>query len=605
MFKIYNRLKVVFRLLESYFSLLKKAKNKHIEENFVIFYLPELSISTYTKLYKLINKRLKEKNVPTYFIRCFNFYDHCLYRGNNGYKNNIKDCLKCNSSCADNIKKEKFINLSDYLSHRDKKWIKQFLKNKKDNDLLNLQFKGVMVGKLCLYLTFLLNKYKSLNDLKDADYKMIREEIKIFFNNYFVVKNLYNKYGVKNFIAVNEYPSLLGVWCALKGTPASLKIVNPTYHKGILSNYASLINKNVLQDERNKEKAWDEIKKIPISSCLMKESFDDIIFKQTKSSTYTYSPKKTYGSKVKDLFLNKNFEKNIICFPSSNDENFSIIIKYEAMGWDLPFKNDAFSSQEEWISEIINYARIKTQYQFIIRIHPRMGSDHRNSAIAKDLDYYKGIESNIPKNVKLIWPNDPISSYDLADIADLALISWSTMGTEFSRLGIPVLSGIKGHWDMPDKNFIWFSSNKEKYFSLFEELLNKKFSVDEYKLAHRWYGARYLSHTFNMEDVEASEDFLKSFLNNIDPLAIYKENLLKNTEEDEKTALSHNIKSLICVMLLGEVLHNFDISFTDKNSDIYIDKIDGYNIYYIYKNESKHKYSSSAARLLFLYKEAL
>ena len=64
----FTKIKNLYELFKSYIELLIRSKNKKIKKNAVIFYCPELSISTYTDLYKLIDRKLIEQNIPTYFI---------------------------------------------------------------------------------------------------------------------------------------------------------------------------------------------------------------------------------------------------------------------------------------------------------------------------------------------------------------------------------------------------------------------------------------------------------------------------------------------------------------------------------------------------------
>ena len=45
----------------------------------------------------------------------------------------------------------------------------------------------------------------------------------------------------------------------------------------------------------------------------------------------------------------------------------------------------------------------------------------------------------LPRNVKVNWPTDTVSLYDLARITDVFANAWSSAGKEMAWLGLPVV----------------------------------------------------------------------------------------------------------------------------------------------------------------------
>jgi len=111
-------------------------------------------------------------------------------------------------------------------------------------------------------------------------------------------------------------------------------------------------------------------------------------------------------------------------FTSSDDETAG-----EA-DWSSPF-----TSQREWIARTIEYVRANPQLDLVIRVHPNTGSKRSTGANRKQLEEMRSLRDNLPANVRLIDPEEEISSYSLMDIAAVGLVWVSTVGLEMACKG--------------------------------------------------------------------------------------------------------------------------------------------------------------------------
>ena len=111
-------------------------------------------------------------------------------------------------------------------------------------------------------------------------------------------------------------------------------------------------------------------------------------------------------------------------FTSSDDETAG-----EA-DWSSPF-----TSQREWIARTIEYVRANPQLDLVIRVHPNTGSKRSTGANRKQLEEMRSLRENLPANVRLIDPEEEISSYSLMDIAAVGLVWVSTVGLEMACKG--------------------------------------------------------------------------------------------------------------------------------------------------------------------------
>lgn len=94
--------------------------------------------------------------------------------------------------------------------------------------------------------------------------------------------------------------------------------------------------------------------------------------------------------------------------------------------------------QIDWIRHTVEWFRAHPEYTLVIRVHPNEAEharvDDRN---LQQLRALKGPE--LPVNVRLILPEEPISTYSLMDMASVGLVYGSTAGLEMACEGIPVV----------------------------------------------------------------------------------------------------------------------------------------------------------------------
>jgi hypothetical protein len=120
------------------------------------------------------------------------------------------------------------------------------------------------------------------------------------------------------------------------------------------------------------------------------------------------------------------FKKNIVIFNSSEDE-------FAAIGDEFD-KYSLFKTQEEAIIEILTQCDDDINFQFYLRIHPNL----------KNINYgYHMRLYELPKlfkNIEIIEPLSAVSTYDIADEADINIVFGSSVGVEACFWGSPVIN---------------------------------------------------------------------------------------------------------------------------------------------------------------------
>jgi hypothetical protein len=114
-----------------------------------------------------------------------------------------------------------------------------------------------------------------------------------------------------------------------------------------------------------------------------------------------------------------------------------IVSAFTNLSWDTALlgKNVGFDSQFDWLVETCRIVGNRSDTTLVIRVHPAEGRWGTAQPVEQELESRVGA---LPPNVVLVLPDQPISSYGLLAISDLASCYTTTVGLEAAVRGIPV-----------------------------------------------------------------------------------------------------------------------------------------------------------------------
>ena len=127
------------------------------------------------------------------------------------------------------------------------------------------------------------------------------------------------------------------------------------------------------------------------------------------------------------------------------DPGARVVSVFSNITWDTAClnRNVGFESMRQWVLSTIELARAHPQTALIVRIHPdEVGwgsTETLSGAIAEAFP-------ELPPNVRVVAPEESISSYALMDASDLVLTYTSTVGVEAAVRGIPVAVCGEAHY---------------------------------------------------------------------------------------------------------------------------------------------------------------
>jgi hypothetical protein len=117
-----------------------------------------------------------------------------------------------------------------------------------------------------------------------------------------------------------------------------------------------------------------------------------------------------------------------VLFASSDDE---LVGEAE---WAGPF-----TRQFDWIERTIAFAAAHPEIMLVVRVHPNTGGRRSLGRNVAQLERFEQLRQRLPANVRMVMPDDLVSSYALMDLATAGLVYQSTVGLEMACRGTTVV----------------------------------------------------------------------------------------------------------------------------------------------------------------------
>ena len=232
---------------------------------------------------------------------------------------------------------------------------------------------------------------------------------------------------------------------------------------------------------------WEEFRSNPISKNQVDLVSSHLYGLMEGSSAFAYSSASgaTNPEEIRGL-LSIPLDKPTLLVPLSSEDEINAALLADLIP-DTSDRVDLFADQLDWLKFVIEYARENDSYHFVIRLHPRMFPNKRESVLAPMLTRVKSIIENVPKNVTINTPDDEVSIYDLLQITDLVLGYRSSVGAEFAAFGVPVVSPANQYFYTYPTELHIVANTLDDYKKAIADGLEKGWSFEQARLTFRWF----------------------------------------------------------------------------------------------------------------------
>jgi hypothetical protein len=374
--------------------------------------------------------------------------------------------------------------LSDFVDDKLTREI-GFLTENMGGNLQKICFRGFPVGKMAEYDFTLETKFPYSSKLSIPHKDLYSQYVKNTALAIAITDRICERYNPSLFLTFNEYAQCQAVRCSAKKHGIRRMALTYPVHFNIDASKFSIWETTYRYWIINHCQAWNKWKDKPIGKKDVAASWDDSVFRMYSSGSHIFSPrKKNDPAEIFDGLQLDSKRKTIIVYTSSQDELAGSEVSMKM--WNEKNRvHDVFKDQIEWLRMLRDYAAQRNNIQIVVRVHPREGSRQ----LGFDSQHLLRLRSEFKKNTTnfiIIWPDNPISSYDLMELADVCLVSWSLVGQEAARLGVPVLSCVSNMF-YPDDDFIQIANTRSEYKRKLDSIIYKEYRWEELVKATRFY----------------------------------------------------------------------------------------------------------------------
>ena len=377
-------------------------------------------------------------------------------------------------------------DLSDTVNDEDLQGVDALVRSVTPKSCMDLVVNGVDVGRIALYELLIQNKKVEIN-FKSGEWQRYQASLRNAILVLRVMQRILSLERPDRIVVYNALYSVNRVVCRL----AEINGI-PQYflHAGDnLSHRLStliLARDNAFAYYKCLRNRWIELQDRPSSSDAMRSATDHFLEVARGRSAWAYSAAPDRNADLRRRYGIEAGQRIICATLSSDDERFSGEV-IGALPVNIPLM---FPRQVDWIKALIQYVDERKQLSLIIRVHPREFPNKRESVLSEHAKMLKLALSELPDNVKVNWPADNVSLYDLANIADVFANAWSSAGKEMAWLGLPVVLYSKDLTLYP-ANLNYVGATEVEYFQMIEQALRDGWDPQRIRNTYRWCAIEY------------------------------------------------------------------------------------------------------------------
>jgi hypothetical protein len=476
----------------------------------VLVYCPEAYVGSFLLTLQVLARILADAGHEVLFSHCHRLFERCvakesvLLRGDAPPAAGEQICATCIKSCLQLMRPANLIGFS--LSKAIPAVVRDIARNMidalPDASLANFVFDGVKFGEACRHDLILNRKLLLDTPLEPEHYLYLRQYLKTVVATYLGMQNFLPAAGFTDVIFYGQYAANIAVICAARKVGVNWRLVSNVNHLGVDRRRISIHHAQTHLWMTRMIDEWTDWCDLPLSQDEIEETGDDILIRFGGTNFTTYSPPKTRNRNVFSALGLDHGRRLVVAFTSSLDEYDSELLIDGVLGFpSCEVPDRPYADQIEWLTLLAREIGNRPDLQLVIRIHPREDANKREGVRSRHLDRLHQHLSDLPSNVTVVWPTDPVSSYDLIEVADFVQVWSSMIGLESARLGIPVLKVNCGYSSYPEGDFVLSARTHDTVLAAMDEALTWIPDFDRLVRAWRFYGYTRFASSLDLRDV--------------------------------------------------------------------------------------------------------
>ena len=376
--------------------------------------------------------------------------------------------------------------LSERVAPEDLAHAEKMLAGVTEQNCVDFAVDGIEVGRLAMY-EMLLDAQKSSFDFSPAEWQKYLASLRNVLVVLRVMQRLLHEIEPDRIVIYNSLYAVNRTVSKLaeqKGIPQYF-----LHAGGNLSRRLSTLllgRGNTLTFYEKMREKWRQRRDQPVASDALAAVTDHFLEVTRARSHWAYS-RAPVGARadVRGFFGIGPKQKIICALMSSYDERFAA----ETVGALRVDHDLLFPKQVDWLRALIQFVTGRADLALVIRVHPRELS-RKHGGLSEHARMLQQVLSDLPVNVRVNWPGDNISLYDIANVTDVVASAWSSSGKEMALLGIPVVLYSQDLVVYPsDLNHV--GTTEAQYFALIERSLREGWSAEWIRRTYRWCAMEY------------------------------------------------------------------------------------------------------------------
>jgi hypothetical protein len=476
----------------------------------ILFISPEAGLTPFYAGHVMLAGAMKDAGHLPIILSCNGILPTCSVKLANQMKPTAPgdtDNFSC-AACLSNAAKigDEYdlpdIPIESALTTADKETIESLIADNAGS-LQTVSYDGVEIGAAALGETLRAIRKLRVEEMSTEDHVLLRAMLYASLATYIALGQLASQFKIARIVYFGDYAYHIGPQVFASRNKIPLTNISYAYNRDIDQRHLLLRPGHGITHMLDQVDRWGEYCSVPIDPAAVARIVDGGLYRICgHGGVSTYSPNWTFNSKriLEDLGL-VHERRTLVAYTSSTDELICNREFMRVLGNPYEQELGPFRDQAHWLRFLIAWIEEQTDFQLVIRLHPRMVASNRHQGEASQYSQMKRELAALPRNVAVVWAESAISSYNIAEVADVALTAWSNIGLELSRFGVPVVAAFSKIGPFPVGGFTGFADTPERYFEAVQQALGAPCSIDTVIEAYRWTHFLHWSPTIDVSDV--------------------------------------------------------------------------------------------------------
>jgi hypothetical protein len=480
-----------------------------------IFWIPEAGVGPHLAAMEMLARTMTEAGHSAVFVRCYEGFCRCpvmdMYQlADPSPQREARSCCdRCLYNSVRMLDRYRLpaIDLSGWLDLVRPQV--DALTDVRPHDLSEFRHDDVPFGTLALHDLTLVHKLATFEEVPSNLEDAWWARIKSCLTAYLLVSEIIRGGRPSELVHFNDGALNVSARLAAERAGIPCRSVAFASHVGV-DRRRIVITKTIAHDALLKHASqWERWRDLPISRQMVETIGDDVVRHFTNAGGASHIYSRGFSAQPASMHQSLGLSAGrrvLVAYTSSLDEDNAARAYRKALGIDDSIVGTSpFRDQLDWLRQLADAVTLSTDMQLIIRVHPREDANDREGVASEHLRLLRREFTDKQDHVRVVWPREPVSSYDLARIAHVVLVSWSSIGLELARAALPVLATSVGTFHgLPRNDGVAWEPTAEAYFERLRELCENGTALDDVIFAYRFYAMRQLALSTDLGDVARS-----------------------------------------------------------------------------------------------------